>query len=213
MTSIERGVNNTALETIHESISQAEQAMRNTRTIIKAQAARIAELEKDNARLSADRARLERMHHEAVEEAHEALDRVDRLEDNIARASKHLGAKHYGVAALILEATARNKEMEDGTNEGCNDSAVQHESAGTGRTASNVEGSGEPRPELGPAARGKSQHISAVEQLRFLWKEGERPELELAFTQERRGVRYLKLIEQLGDDSTTFRAWWTDTRQ
>jgi chromosome segregation ATPase len=112
MTSIERGVNNTALETIHESISQAEQAMRNTRTIIKAQAARIAELEKDNARLSADRARLERMHHEAVEEAHEALDRVDRLEDNIARASKHLGAKHYGVAALILEATARNKEMD-----------------------------------------------------------------------------------------------------
>lgn len=199
MTSIERGVNNTALETIHESISQAEQAMRNTRTIIKAQAARIAELEKDNARLSADRARLERMHHEAVEEAHEALDRVDRLEDNIARASKHLGAKHYGVAALILEATARNKEMENGTNER------------TGHTV--VPRSGEPRPELGPAARGKSQHISAVEQLRFLWKEGERPELELAFTQERRGVRYLKLIEQLGDDSTTFRAWWTDTRQ
>jgi septal ring factor EnvC (AmiA/AmiB activator) len=181
MTSIERGVNNTALETIHESISQAEQAMRNTRTIIKAQAARIAELEKDNARLSADRARLERMHHEAVEEAHEALDRVDRLEDNIARASKHLGAKHYGVAALILEATARNKEMER-----------------------------EPRPDYGPAACGKSR---LTEQLGFIWREGERPELELAFTQERRGVRYLKLMEQLGDDSTTFRAWWADIRR
>jgi septal ring factor EnvC (AmiA/AmiB activator) len=196
MTSIERGVNNTALETIHESISQAEQAMRNTRTIIKAQAARIAELEKDNARLSADRARLERMHHEAVEEAHEALDRVDRLEDNIARASKHLGAKHYGVAALILEATARNKEMENGKDEG------------NGLTV--VPRSREPRPDYGPAACGKSR---LTEQLGFIWREGERPELELAFTQERRGVRYLKLMEQLGDDSTTFRAWWADIRR
>lgn len=124
--------------------------------------------------------------------------RIAELEDAINRAHNHILAKHYAVATAILDAYAYHdlKEMENGKDER------------TGHTV--VPRSREPRPELGPAARGKSQHISAVEQLRFLWREGERPELELAFTQERRGERYLRLMEQLGDDSTTFRAWWTN---
>ena len=148
------------------------------RSTIEAQSARIAELE----------------------------EYVARLERVIGRSQHHLAAGNKAVALNMLRAYVA-MEKEHGKDERRNDPAVQHESAGTGRIASDVESSRESRPDYGPAARGKSE---LIKQLGFIWKEGERPELDLAFTQERRGVRYLKLIEQLGEDSTTFRAWWTD---
>jgi len=130
--------------------------------------------------------------------------RIAELEDAINRAHNHLLAKHYAVATAILYAHSNHtyrtyhdiKEKENGKDEG------------NGLTV--VPRSREPRPDYGPAARGKSR---LTEQLGFIWREGERPELVWAFTAEARGERYLKLIEQLGDDSTTFRAWWADIRR
>ena len=174
MTSIEHGElpsNDITKDDIIKSIRDAQAALQSAgtsfvryRTIIKAQAARIAELE----------------------------EHVEFLERSINRSHRHLAADNKAVALNILRAYI-TKEKENGKDEGTGHSVVSDSS--------------ESRPDYGPAARGKSE---LVKQLGFIWKEGERPELDLAFTQERRAVRYLKLIEQLGEDSTTFRAWWTD---
>jgi hypothetical protein len=177
MTSIEHGElppNDVTKDDIIKSIRDAQTALQSAgtnlvkyRTIIKAQAARIAELE----------------------------EHVEFLERSINRSHRHLAADNKAVALNILRAYI-TKEKEHGKDEGTGHSAVPRD--------------GESRSDYGLAARGKSQ---LVKQLDFIWKEGERPELELAFTRERRGVRYLKLIEQLSEDSTTFRAWWTDIGQ
>ena len=178
MTSIEHGElppNDITKDDIIKSIRDAQTALQSAgtnlvkyRTIIKAQAARIAELE----------------------------EYVARLERVIGRSQHHLVAGNKAVALNMLRAYIAT-EKEYGKDERDGHSAVPR--------------SREARPDFGPAARGKSQLINAAEQLRLIWKEGQRPELELAFTQERRGVRYLKLIEQLGEDATTFRAWWPNT--
>lgn len=129
------------------------------------------------------------------------LARIAELEDAINRAHNHLLAKHYAVATAILYAhsnhtyrTYRNiKEKENGKDEG------------NGLTV--VPRSREPRPDYGPAARGKSAIVSEC------YYASIRPEKLPAFTATARSERYLRLIEQLGDDSTTFRAWWADIRR
>lgn len=176
MTSIERGTSDTALKTIHESISQAEQAMRNARTIIKAQAARIAELERQLD-----------YNVQAVDRADEEIRKLERV---IKRTHAHVVADRKAIALNMLRSNiAYITEKEKGQDERHNEV---------------VPVGSEPRPELGPAARGKSAIVSEC------YYASIRPEKLPAFTATARGERYLRLIEQLGDDSTTFRAWWTN---
>ena len=142
---------------------------------------------------------------------------IGRLESSINRSHHHMTANNKAVALNILRAYI-TEEKETGESDKADvaaEAATQAEECGitpmdlSGFDAT-LHGDSEARPDYGPAACGKSR---LTEQLGFIWRESERPELVWAFTAEARGERYLKLIEQLGDDSTTFRAWWADIRR